>query len=271
MTEISINSPAKINLYLKVKDKRDDGYHNIDTSFQCVDIYDYINFKHVKSGIKINSRESYLSSEDNTIYRSAKILQGYSKNISGVEISIEKNIPLGAGLGGGSSNAASTLVVLNKLWGLNLNKNILMKIGLSIGADVPFFINGESAIGKGVGDILKETSAITDNLLVIDPKIHNSTKKMFELLEAWKDKNKIESLNQQNHFWNVFMENNPKIEEFYSQVSGEFEINLSGSGSSMFIKYKDRDEIDNVIKKIPTNWRLFFCKPLQYSPICYIK
>ena len=146
MTEISINSPAKINLYLKVKDKRDDGYHNIDTSFQCVDIYDYINFKHVKSGIKINSRESYLSSEDNTIYRSAKILQGYSKNISGVEISIEKNIPLGAGLGGGSSNAASTLVVLNKLWGLNLNKNILMKIGLSIGADVPFFINGKSAI-----------------------------------------------------------------------------------------------------------------------------
>ena len=108
MTEISINSPAKINLYLKVKDKRDDGYHNIDTSFQCVDIYDYINFKHVKSGIKINSRESYLSGEHNTIYRSAKILQGYSKNISGVEISIEKNIPLGAGLGGGSSNAAST-------------------------------------------------------------------------------------------------------------------------------------------------------------------
>jgi 4-diphosphocytidyl-2-C-methyl-D-erythritol kinase len=67
------------------------------------------------------------------------------------------------------------------------------------------------------------------------------------------------------------MENNPKIEEFYSQASEEFEINLSGSGSSMFIKYKDRDEIDNVIKKIPTNWRLFFCKPLQYSPICYIK
>ena len=271
MTEISINSPAKINLYLKVKDKRDDGYHNIETSFQCVDIYDYINFRHVESGIKINSGESYLSGEDNTIYRSAKILQGYSKSISGVEISIEKNIPVGAGLGGGSSNAASTLVVLNKLWGLNLNKNILMKIGLSIGADVPFFINGKSAIGEGVGNILRETSVITDNLLVINPKIYNSTKKMFQLLEAWKDKNKIGSLNQQNHFWNVFMENNPKIEEFYSQVSEEFEINLSGSGSSMFIKYKDRDEIDNVIKKIPTNWRLFFCKPLQYSPICYIK
>jgi len=271
MREISINSPAKINLYLRVKDKRDDGYHNIDTSFQCIDIYDYMNFKYIESGIKINSEESYLSDEDNTIYKSAKILQGFSKNASGVEISIKKNIPVGAGLGGGSSNAASTLVALNKLWELDLNINVLMEIGSSIGADVPFFVNGKNAIGDGIGDILKETSAITENLLVINPKIHNSTKEMFKLLEVWKGKNKFDSLNQQNHFWNVFIENNPKIEEFYNQIAEEYEINLSGSGSSMFIKYKDRDEIDNVIKKIPTNWRLFFCKPLQYSPICYIK
>ena len=90
MREISINSPAKINLYLRVKDKRDDGYHNIDTSFQYVDIYDYMNFKHIESGIKINSEESYLSYKDNTIYKSAKILQGFSKKASGVEISIKK-------------------------------------------------------------------------------------------------------------------------------------------------------------------------------------
>jgi 4-diphosphocytidyl-2-C-methyl-D-erythritol kinase len=146
-----------------------------------------------------------------------------------------------------------------------------MEIGSSIGADVPFFVNGKNAVGDGIGDILRETSAITENLLVINPKIHNSTKEMFKLLEVWKGKNKFDSLNQQNHFWNVFIENNPKIEEFYNQIAEEYEINLSGSGSSMFIKYKDRDEIDNVIKKIPTNWRLFFCKPLQYSPICYIK
>ena len=267
MREISINSPAKINLYLRVKDKRDDGYHNIDTSFQCIDIYDYMNFKYIESGIKINSEESYLSDEDNTICKSAKILQGFSKNASGAEISIKKNIPVGAGLGGGSSNAASTLVALNKLWGLDLNINVLMEIGSSIGADVPFFVNGKNAIGDGIGDILKETSAITENLLVINPKIHNSTKEMFKLLEVWKGKNKFDSLNQQNHFWNVFIENNPKVRDFYRKNSKKHQIYLSGSGSTMFIKYNSDAEKDKILKIIPSNWRFFLAKPLQYSPL----
>ena len=270
MREISINSPAKINLYLRVKDKRDDGYYNIDTSFQCIDIYDYMNFKYIESGIKINSEESYFSDEDNTIYKSAKILQGFSKKASGVEISIKKNIPVGAGLGGGSSNAASTLVALNKLWRLNLNKHDLIKIASSIGADVPFFVYGKNASGEGIGDKLEEIKTTSKKILVINPNIHSSTKKMFNLYDKSKNFVKNIALNKQNSFWDVFLNQNPNVEEFIFSNSLENKINLSGSGSSLFIYYEVESDIDKIIKKIPRNWRLFFCKPLQYSPICNI-
>ena len=271
MKEISIDSPAKINLYLNVLDKRNDGYHNIETAFQYVGIYDFMKLRETKRGIKINAKEPYLSGLESTIYKSAEIIQKYTNKISGVEIDIIKNIPVGAGLGGGSSNAASTLVALNKLWNLDLSNEVLMKMGSSIGADVPFFIYGKNASGTGIGDQLKEIKPIDANILVISPTIHNSTKKMFDLLNEWRINNNIKYLSKQNHFWNIYIEENPEIKVFYDQVSEDNEINLSGSGSSMFILYKNKDKVEKILKKIPTNWRLFFCKPLQYSPICYIK
>ncbi len=270
MNEIVIRSPAKINLSLSILDKRDDGYHNLKTHFQLVDIYDHLKFKSdIKGKIRIKSTEIYLNDEDNTIYNAAKKLLDYRNSNDGIEIEVKKNIPLGSGLGGASSNAASTLIALNKLWRLNLNKENLMEIASSIGADVPFFVFGKNAIGEGTGDRLKETDMTTKNILVVTPNIHSSTKKMFNLFEKSKN-NKKSILDNQNSFWSVYLNHNPSIKEFIFTNGFENKINLSGSGSSLFFYYEDDSEIDKIIKKIPSNWRLFFCKPLQYSPICSI-
>ena len=274
MSEVLIKSPAKINLYLQILDKRDDGYHNIKTHLQLIDIYDHIKFKVSKNrNIFIKSKESYLNNEDNTIYNAAKKLQKYQKcnSFNGIEIKVDKNIPIGSGLGGASSNAASTLIVLNKLWNLNLSEDKLMKIGATIGADVPFFVYGKNAFGEGIGEKLKEVDMIPDKILILNPNIHCSTKKMFSLYDKFLKNNKNISLSNQNHFWNIYLDKNQNIKNFIINNQLEEKINLSGSGSCMFIKYKNKKDIDKIIEKMPSNWRLFFSKPLQYSPICYIK
>ena len=275
MSEVlTTKSPAKINLYLHILDKRDDGYHNIKTHLQLIDIYDHIKFKTSKNrNIYIKSKESYLNNKDNTIYNAAKKLQNYQKRNSfkGVEIEVDKNIPIGSGLGGASSNAASTLIVLNKLWNLNLSEDKLMRIATTIGADVPFFVYGKNAFGEGIGEKLKEVDVISDKILIFNPNIHCSTKKMFSLHDKFLKNNKNISLSNQNHFWNIYLDINPNIKNFITNNQLEEKINLSGSGSCMFIKYKNKQDVDKIIEKMPSNWRLFFSKPLQYSPICYIK
>ena len=208
MKLIELKSPAKINLYLKVLQKKDDGYHNIETCFQYIDLYDHMSFENTENGISIESNNAFLEGSNNTIYQSAKILADIGDISSGVNIKIEKNIPIGAGLGGGSSNAASTIVALNKLWGLGLNKNKMLEIAKKIGADVPFFIYGDNAYGKGIGDTLEFKESIRDKILLIDPKINNSSAEMFELFDNFKQSNKNTSNYPQNDFWDVFLDGN---------------------------------------------------------------
>ena len=270
MNLIETQCPAKINLFLRVLDKRIDGYHNIETSFQLVDLYDLMSFKRTAGEIIIKSNKDFLIGKDNTIYESAlKIKEHLSDRNYGVEINIQKNIPNGAGMGGGSSNAATTIIALNKLWNLNLSKKKLGTIAKEIGADVPFFMYGKNALGSGIGDELQETSSIKQNILIIDPLIHNSSRKMFKLLEEWK-KNKNSSPSKQNHFLDVYVEKNEEVKDFIEKSGKDYSINLTGSGSCMFICYNNEEEITEILKKIPSKWRFFFCKPLQYSPICYI-
>ena len=134
---ISINSPAKINLFLKIINKRRDGFHNIETAFQLINIFDYLSFQTTNSHgeIKFECSDVQLNTKSNIVFKVAKYLQSLTENPSGVVISLKKNIPVGAGLGGGSSNAASTLVALNEIWSLKLSREKLQKIGESFGSD----------------------------------------------------------------------------------------------------------------------------------------
>ncbi len=265
--KVSISSPAKINLHLTILDKNSNGYHNLDTSFQFIDLYDFMTFEQVKDDILIVTNNSSLNAKENTIYKAALSLQELSKKNFGVKITIKKNIPIGAGLGGGSSNAASTIMVLNKMWGLNLNKDQMMNIGRTIGADVPFFIYCKNAFASGIGDIFQEKESDIAKYIIIDPKIFNSTQKMFSDYEK-SQKNKNELLEDaQNSFWRIFLKSNKEVEDFYRKNSKNHKIYLSGSGSTMFIKYNNDAEKDKILKIIPSNWRFFLAKPLQYSPL----
>ncbi len=129
---------------------------------------------------------------------------------------------------------------------------------------------GKNSIAKGIGEKLEFTESIEENLLLICPDIQNSTKEMFDELDILRIKNKLCVNSDQNDFWDAYISRSKQVEEFYNSYSQDYELSLSGSGSCIYLRFNKKNEIDKILKKIPTNWRLFFCKPLQYSPICYI-
>ena len=180
MPEATYLAPAKINLFLHITSKRADGYHNLQTIFQILDYGDEITFSLRNDGEinRIYGNETIPPDKD-LILRSANTLKKYSKTVSGVDIGVVKKIPVGAGLGGGSSNAATVLIALNDLWNLKLSKNVLLNIGQTLGADIPVFVNGYSAWAEGKGDILTPINLPRFFYLVVSINKHISTQKIF--------------------------------------------------------------------------------------------
>ena len=266
MNKLIVKSPAKINLHLNILKKLTDGYHEIDTAFQLIDLFDEIEFINSKNNISINSNSNNLNDDKNIISIVAKKLKKSNKKL-GVDIKLAKKIPIGAGLGGGSSNAASAIIALNKLWNLGMTKIEMHNFAKSIGADVPFFLFGKNAYAKGIGDVLKFKDSISGNILIIDPKIFISSTEMYKKFDELKFYKNHKS---KNDFLEIFLNENNEVADFYYKNKEDFEINLSGSGSCFFINYDNNKNIEKFIKKIPSNWRFFACKPLQYSPICNI-
>ena len=211
MNKLLLKSPAKINLDLTILNKLKNGYHEINTSFQLIDLFDEIEFESSKNNISLSSNLKELNSDDNIITTVARKLKNSNSKL-GVKIKLKKLIPIGAGLGGGSSNAASTIVALNKLWDLKMSKSEMHNFARNIGADVPFFLFGQNAQGNGIGDILKYKDSITDNILIIDPMIFSSTEEMYREYDLINNKNKIIKDNPNNNdFLDIFLEKNKGI------------------------------------------------------------
>ncbi|MEW6418047.1 MAG: 4-(cytidine 5'-diphospho)-2-C-methyl-D-erythritol kinase [Nitrospirota bacterium] len=171
---LTLRAPAKINWFLKVIGKRDDGYHNIISLMQCISLYDDLVFEHADTMEVVSDLD--ISIEDNLVYKAASLLKQYTSYRKGAKITLQKDIPLGAGLGGGSSDAAYTLSGLNMLWGLELNNEELSSIGAEIGSDVPFFFNGPFAILEGRGEKVSPFKINSSTvLLLVKPPISVST------------------------------------------------------------------------------------------------
>ena len=168
MSSIELKSRAKINLSIDVLGKREDGYHLVEMIMQTIDLYDIIKIKEIEiDEININSNSSDIPlNENNIVYKAAKVLKDQFNIKNGVEIFIEKNIPVAAGMAGGSSNAAAVLVGLNKLWKLNLSEVRLQEIGLKLGADVPFCISGNAALAQGIGEELTYIKGLSKDCLL---------------------------------------------------------------------------------------------------------
>ena len=187
MNSISLKSRAKINLSIDVIGKREDGYHIVEMIMQTIDLYDDIKLKELEEdNIIIKSECSYIPlNEDNIVYKAAKLLKEKMDIKKGIEIFIKKNIPVAAGMAGGSSNAAAVLVGLNELWKLGLSKDELRDLGLKLGADVPFCIEGGTALAEGIGEKLTYIKGINKdvNILVCKPDIFVSTKEVYQSLD----------------------------------------------------------------------------------------
>ena len=271
MDSLKLNSPAKLNLNLSVLGKRIDGMHEIKTRFQLINLSDELMIKKTLSksiSVKTNLTPS-IENKKNIVFSAIKLLSDYIGKEIHCEVDIVKNIPLGGGLGGGSSNAATALIGINYLFELGLTSKELMQLGEKLGADVPFFIFGKNAFASGIGEILLEDNKIIDDkYLLLFPQIHSSTK---ELFSKWDGLNKSaqKSLldNEENSFLPIFLDQNRDVKIIFHELCKSNSFKLSGTGSTIFCAYNDISEIEKTLKKIPSKWRHSFCEPLQCSPL----
>jgi 4-diphosphocytidyl-2-C-methyl-D-erythritol kinase len=245
--------------------------HEIKTRFQLINLSDEVLIKKTSSksiSVKTNLAPS-IENKKNIVFSASKLLSDHIGKEIHCEVDIVKNIPLGGGLGGGSSNAATALIGINFLFELGLTSKELMKLGEKLGADVPFFIFGKNAFASGIGEILSEDSKNIDNkYLLLFPQIHSSTK---ELFSKWDGLNKSaqKSLldNEENSFLPIFLDQNRDVKIIFHELCKSNSFKLSGTGSTIFCAYNDISEIEKTLKKIPSKWRHSFCEPLQCSPL----
>ncbi len=264
---------------MHVNNKRADGYHNLQTIFQLLDYYDELSFDLRDDGL-INRTHGNddVPSEQDLIIKAAKALQKSTGTSLGADISILKNIPAGGGLGGGSSNAATTLIALNQLWQTNYSKQQLMEIGLSLGADVPVFINGVSAWAHGVGEILTPMTLPKHHFLVVSINKSVSTKQIFshKALTMTPHIGKIAHFsaltNPHNDCLRAATELEGEILEVLSHLksSGNYlhQPRMTGTGSCVFVEFIRESDALVALKKVPKKWSGFVAKAINTSPIC---
>ncbi|MDC0079387.1 4-(cytidine 5'-diphospho)-2-C-methyl-D-erythritol kinase [Pseudomonadota bacterium] len=276
MDSLKLDCPAKLNLNLSVLGKRIDGMHEIKTQFQLINLFDGLLIKKTSSksiSVKTNLGSS-IEDKNNIVFSAIKLLSDHVGKDIHCEVEIIKNIPLGGGLGGGSSNAAAALIGTNFLFKLGLSAQELMQLGEKLGADVPFFIFGKNAFASGIGEILvEEHKHIDDKYLLLFPQIQSSTKEFFS---KWDSLNKSDQesilINEENSFLPIFLGQNKDIKTIFQELCKTKSFKLSGTGSTIFCAYNNVNEIEKTLKKIPTKWRHSFCEPLQCSPLLtYLK
>ena len=273
---IQRNAPAKINLFLKVVGKRDDGYHDIISLMRQIDLYDEMTFSGTAAGITVRCPGSDLpGNEGNLVYRAAKAFYQQTAINAGIEITLKKNIPIGAGLGGGSSDAAATLVALNEMHGAPLATEELSRLGESLGADVPFFIYGKTAWASGKGEVLTEANGVPPFWVVlINPGFQVSTGDVYRGLNLGLTKKiinyripRFSSVNDvasglENDLEQVTFTLHPVLKRMKAFLleNGALGAAMTGSGPTMFGIFADQDAAARAEKNASINsgW-LTFC------------
>lgn len=270
MNSIRLKCRAKINLAIDVLGKREDNYHLVEMIMQSIDLYDYIQIEEIKKGIMVESNCLNIPLDSsNIVYKGAQIIKDRFKIDKGVKIRIEKNIPVEAGMAGGSSNGAAVLVGLNKLWNLNLTTKELMDLGANLGADVPFCIIGGAAFAEGIGEKLTPIKGLNNaNILICKPNINVSTAMVYkqldmsnvnkrpnlDLLINYLIEEDIESLcmSMENVLESVTEKKYPEIDEIKKVMKEHKALGamMSGSGPTVFGIFRDFEEAINAKDKL---------------------
>lgn len=266
-------APAKLNLILHITGQRQDGYHLLQTVFQFINFYDSLDF-HIRDDGIISRQSSWngVAEADDLIIRAAKSLQQESGCQLGADISLEKKLPAGAGLGGGSSDAATTLVALNHLWGLSLTIDNLADIGLRLGADVPVFVRGHAAWAEGVGEQLTPIEPKESWYLVVKPDCCVSTMEVFKSTDLTRNTPAIrirDFLRNGGHNDCEFV-----VKNLHEEVAlaldwlGQFAAaKMTGTGSCVFAGFDKQQQAESVYEKMPQGWEGFVAKGMNHSPL----
>lgn len=266
-------SPAKLNLFLYITGRRSDGYHDLQTLFQFLDYSDTLNFKIRNDGdIRLLTPIEGVPDEQNLIVRAAKRLKQHSNCPLGVDISLNKILPMGGGLGGGSSNAATVLVALNYLWKCHLSVEQLCHIGLELGADVPVFIHGHAAFAEGVGEKFQPAFPEEKWYLVAHPGIHIPTPTIFsdpELIRNTPKRSLSDLLNTpfSNDCEPIARKRFPEVEQLISWLLEYAPSRLTGTGACVFAEFTSQESALNVLKKAPEWLHGFVARGLNTSPL----
>ncbi|MCF6776116.1 4-(cytidine 5'-diphospho)-2-C-methyl-D-erythritol kinase [Thiotrichales bacterium 19X7-9] len=266
---------AKINRFLHITGRMPNGYHQLQTLMQLIDLKDILTFT-LQNDDQINIQSNRFIShlEDNLVYKAAQSLKPYAKKPCGIHIYIDKQIPMGGGLGGGSSNAATTMMALNQLWQCNLNQTELLNLGAKLGADVPIFIFGQTAWAEGIGEILTPFEQEESLLLICSPNIHISTKSIFQHPDLKRNYQPIKPKayhfnNTENAFEKIVKILHPQMKVIMDEIAQEAPVRLSGSGSCFYVICQDFNQLEKLQKKFDKRLDTIPSKALNYAAVAY--
>ncbi|MGF7134395.1 4-diphosphocytidyl-2-C-methyl-D-erythritol kinase [Paraburkholderia sp. EB58] len=276
-------APAKLNLFLHITGRRPDGYHALQTVFQLLDWGDTLHFTRRDDGRVTRATDvSGVPPEHDLTVRAALLLKNHTGSTEGVDIEIDKRLPMGAGLGGGSSDAATTLLALNRLWKLDLPRDELQALALKLGADVPFFVFGKNAFAEGVGEALEAVQLPARNFLVVTPRVHVPTAAIFSEKSLTRDSKPLtitdflaqHSCNAEwpdsfgrNDIQQVVVGKYAEVARVLRWFDNIAPARMTGSGASVFAAFRSRDEAEAVQAKLPSEWNSAVTASLDTHPL----
>lgn len=279
-------APAKLNLFLHIVGRRDDGYHLLQSVFQLIDRGDRLHFSLREDGrIRRTTDVPGVPEAGDLIVRAALLLQAAAatagRQAGGADIAIDKQLPMGGGLGGGSSDAATTLIALNHLWQTGFSRDELMALGLQLGADVPFFLFGRNAFVEGIGENLAAVETRDCWYLVIEPGVSVPTAAIFGSMQLTRDTKlvKITDFSEAHKEVRDFGRNDmqivaamlfPAIAEAVAWLGQYGDARMTGSGACVFCPFEQEREVDEVLKAVPAHWKAWKAKSLKHHPLAHL-
>jgi len=270
---LTLPAPAKLNLFLHVTGQRADGYHELQTVFQLLDFGDTLAFTPLEQPeLQLHCNIQALAGADNLVLKAARLMQPHATVTAGCAIDLRKRIPAGGGLGGGSSDAATTLLALNRLWHCNLDAPALAQLGLQLGADVPVFLFGHSAWAQGVGEQLTSIELPQDWFVVVTPPCEVATGLIFSHPALTRTTRPIRMpafpfLGSKNDCESVTCLLYPQVRTALEWLGRYAESRMSGTGASVFARFTTQEQAATVLAQIPTGWRGFLAQGLNLSPV----
>ena len=280
---IGLPAPAKLNLFLHVIGRRADGKHLLESIFILIDLADELDFTLRDDGAIVRTGDLECEAAKDLCVRAAAALrEAAGKSLAGAEIHVKKRIPAGAGMGGGSSDAATTLIALNRLWGLDLPREELARIGEALGADIPFFIRGKNAFVEGIGEIITPMDVPPAEYAVLWPGRGVSTAKIFSSPSLTRDseslkiaifsdllRNRWPELPGHNDLQKTAVGLEPAILQALDALAPFGEARMTGSGSAVFaLNRTGSAESASLMERIPVDWRFFSVRSLPEHPLC---